>query len=60
MNAKIADFGLALMLAYRSIMGSLRYLVHTRPDLAYSVGYVSRFMEEPTTEDLAAVKRVMR
>jgi len=31
--------------AYRSIVGSLRYLVNTRPDLAFSVGYVSRFME---------------
>jgi len=46
--------------AYRSIVGSLRYLVNTRPDLAYSVGYVSRFMEEPTTEHLAAVKRILR
>ncbi|XP_066391797.1 secreted RxLR effector protein 161-like [Miscanthus floridulus] len=46
--------------AYRSIVGSLRYLVNTRPDLAYSVGYVSRFMENPTTEHLAAVKRVLR
>jgi hypothetical protein len=45
---------------YRSIVGSLRYLVHTRPDIAYSVGYVSRFMEEPTTEHLAAVKRILR
>jgi hypothetical protein len=45
---------------YRSIVGSLRYLVNSRPDLAYSVGYVSRFMENPTTEHLAAVKRVLR
>ena len=30
---------------YRSIVGSLRYLVNSRSDLAYSVGYVSRFME---------------
>jgi hypothetical protein len=45
---------------YRSIVGSLRYLVNSRPDLAYSVGYVSRFMEAPTTEHLAAVKRVLR
>jgi hypothetical protein len=45
---------------YRSIVGSLRYLVNTRPDLAYSVGYISRFMEKPTTEHLAAVKRVLR
>jgi hypothetical protein len=27
---------------YRSIVGSLRYLVNTRPDLSYSVGMVSR------------------
>ncbi|XP_066392135.1 secreted RxLR effector protein 161-like [Miscanthus floridulus] len=46
--------------AYRSIIGSLWYLVNTRPDLAYSVGYVSRFMEKPTTEHLANVKRVLR
>jgi hypothetical protein len=45
---------------YRSIVGSLRYLVNSRPDLAYAVGYVSRFMEKPTTERLAAVKRVLR
>jgi len=45
---------------YRSIVGSLRYLVNSRPDLAYAVGYISRFMEKPTTEHLTAVKRVLR
>lgn len=30
---------------YRSLVGSLRYLVNTMPDLAFAVGYVSRFME---------------
>jgi hypothetical protein len=35
---------------YRRIVGSLRYLVHTWPDLAFAVGYVSRFMQRPTTE----------
>jgi hypothetical protein len=44
---------------YRRIVGALRYLVNTRPDLAYVVGYVSRFMEEPTTEHLLAVKKVL-
>jgi hypothetical protein len=45
---------------YRILVGSLRYLVNTRPDLAFSVGYVSRFMERPTTEHLVAVNRVLR
>jgi hypothetical protein len=45
---------------YRSLVGSLRYLVNTRHNLAYSVGYVSRFMEKPTQEHLAAVKRIIR
>ena len=31
---------------YRSIVGGLRYLVHIRPDIAFAVGYVSRFMED--------------
>ena len=30
-----------------SIIGDLCYLVHTRPDIAFAVGYVSRFMEDP-------------
>jgi hypothetical protein len=41
-------------------VGSLRYLVHTRPDLAYSVGYVSRFLQRLTTEHDQAVKRIIR
>lgn len=31
---------------YRSIVGSSRYLAHTRPDIAYAIGYVSQFMEK--------------
>lgn len=45
---------------YRSIVGSLRYLVYTRPEISYAVGYVSRFMEKPTTEYYAAVKHLLR
>ncbi|KAL8167487.1 hypothetical protein V2J09_008986 [Rumex salicifolius] len=40
----------------KSIIGSLRYLVNTRPDLAYSVGVVNRYMETPTTSHMAAIK----
>jgi histone deacetylase 1/2 len=45
---------------YRRLVGSLRYLTHTRPDLAFSVGYVSRFMQRPTMEHQQAVKRIIR
>lgn len=46
--------------AYRSIVGSLRYLVNTRPDLAFAVGYVSRFLAEPHEDHLVAVKHILR
>jgi hypothetical protein len=46
--------------AYQSIVGSLRYLVNTRPDLAFAVGYVSHFLEEPQKDHLAAVKKILR
>ena len=45
---------------FRSLVGSLRYLVNTRPDISYSVGMVSRYMECPTTEHWAAIKRIIR
>ena len=45
---------------YRSLIGSLRYLTHTRPDLLYFVGILSRYMEKPSQEHLNAVKRVIR
>jgi hypothetical protein len=45
---------------YRSLIGSLRYLLHTRPELTYSVCYLSHFMEAPKQEHLDAVKRVLR
>lgn len=45
---------------YRSLVGSLRYLVNSRPDLAYSVGMISRFMETPNSEHWGAMKRIIR
>ncbi|XP_066370965.1 secreted RxLR effector protein 161-like [Miscanthus floridulus] len=44
---------------YRCLVGSLRYLAHTRSDLAFSVGYISRFMQRPTMEHQQAVKRII-
>jgi hypothetical protein len=43
----------------RSIVRSLRYLVNTRSDLAFAVGYVSHFLEEPREDHLVAVKRIL-
>lgn len=45
---------------YRSIIGSLRYLVNTRPNIAYAVGMASWFMESPTKGHWAVVKRIVR
>ena len=45
---------------YRSLIGSLRYLTHTRPDLLFSVGLLSRFMEKPTQEQYNGIKRILR
>lgn len=46
--------------SFRSIVGGLRYLVNSRPDLAFAVGYVSRFMAEPHEDHMAAVKHILR
>jgi hypothetical protein len=32
---------------YRQLVGSYLYLTHSRPNLSYAVGVVSRFMQEP-------------
>jgi hypothetical protein len=45
---------------YRSIVGSLRYLVNSRPKLTFSMGYVSRYMDEPHEDHLAAMKQILR
>ena len=44
---------------YQSIVGGLRYLVHMRSDIAFAVGYVSRFMEDLGEDHWAAVKRLL-
>lgn len=45
---------------YRKIVGCLRYLLHTRPDLSYAVGVLSRYMQSPRTSHGAAMKHVLR
>lgn len=46
---------------YASAVGSLMYaMVCTRPDIAYAVGAVSRFLSKPGKEHWNAVKWIMR
>ena len=45
---------------YRRSIGCLRYLLHTRPDLSFSVGVLSRYMQDPKESHGAALKQVMR
>ncbi|KAL5566704.1 hypothetical protein UlMin_029868 [Ulmus minor] len=45
---------------FKSLVGSLRYLTCTRPDILYAVGLVSRYMENPTTTHFKTAKRILR
>ena len=45
---------------YQSLIGNLRYLTHTRPNLVFSVSFLNRFMGHPTSEHMVALKRVLR
>jgi hypothetical protein len=45
---------------YQRLVGHLIYLSHTRPDIAYVVSVVSRYMHDPRTSHLDAVNRILR
>ena len=45
---------------YRQLIGSLMYLVHTRPDICYTVNALSQFMSDPKHIHLVAAKHVLR
>ena len=45
---------------YKNIVGCLRYLTCTRPDILFGVGLVSRYMERPRSSHLKAAKRILR
>jgi hypothetical protein len=44
---------------YKQLVGSLLYLTHSRLDLSYAVGAVSRFMQEPHELHWKAAKRIL-
>jgi hypothetical protein len=45
---------------YKQLVGSLLYLTHSRTDLSYAVGAVSRFMQEPHELHWKAAKCILR
>nr|KYP66622.1 Copia protein [Cajanus cajan] len=45
---------------FKQIVGSLRYLCNSRPDISFAVGMISRFMSDPRLSHLLAAKRVLR
>ena len=45
---------------YRSMIGKLQYVVHSRLDIALFVGIVARFFANPRENHLMTVKRILR
>ena len=45
---------------YRQLVGSLLYLTHTRPDIAFVVGLVSRFSQDPHESHWKVAKHILR
>ncbi|XP_042755644.1 secreted RxLR effector protein 161-like [Lactuca sativa] len=45
---------------YRRLVGSLRYLVHTRPDISYNIRVMSRYMQYPKHNHYAVVKHILK
>lgn len=45
---------------YQRLVGRLIYLSHTRPDIAYAVSIVSRYMHDPRSGHMDVVNRILR
>nr|GEX56637.1 hypothetical protein [Tanacetum cinerariifolium] len=45
---------------YRKMVGCLRYLLHSRPNLTYSVSMVNRYMKSPRKSHARAMNQILR
>lgn len=45
---------------YKSVVGALKYLTLTRPDISYSIHKVCQYLHAPTTSHWTIVKRIVR
>ncbi|GKA53115.1 retrovirus-related pol polyprotein from transposon TNT 1-94 [Tanacetum coccineum] len=50
---------MANAIVYRSLIGRLIYLTHSRPDISYAVGVLSRFMHKPSKHYLGSARRIL-
>ncbi|XP_074378125.1 secreted RxLR effector protein 161-like [Apium graveolens] len=48
------------LMLFKSLIGSLRYLTFTHPDIMYAVGLVSRYIKKPKQDHFMAAKRILR
>jgi hypothetical protein len=60
MNDVSTDLGEINPHLYRQLIGSLMYLVNTRPDICYAVNILSQFMTQPRQTHWIAAKHVLR
>ncbi|XP_070031802.1 uncharacterized mitochondrial protein AtMg00810-like [Nicotiana tomentosiformis] len=45
---------------FKSLVGSLRYLICNRPDIFFAVGVISHFMEAPNSTHLKVSRKILR
>ena len=45
---------------YRHLVGSILYLTHSRLDLSFTIGHVSRYMKTPHESHCKAAKRILQ
>jgi hypothetical protein len=55
-----SDFDLVDSSLYRQLIGSLMYLVNTRPNICFVVNTLSQFQVEPRHEHVIAAKHILR
>lgn len=55
-----ANIDLAHPRVYRSLINKVLYPIHTRPDIHYTINYLSRFTNQPSKHHLNASKHVVR
>nr|XP_016499739.1 PREDICTED: uncharacterized mitochondrial protein AtMg00810-like [Nicotiana tabacum] len=55
MDAPISDLSL-----YRILIGKLNFLQHNRPDISFSVQYLSQFLQKPKMPQMLSAIHVLR